>query len=207
MKFNLNRALILSIIILFSTYSANAQFANNNRQKTALMFAVGGGLGIFEGPASLMGANVTVELRKPLKTFGKDYSLTANFSGSATFGSLVQGSGDGVSTMAPTSMLSLNFNAFSQATKISRNAFGGFLGIGMFFTTPMTQDKTIINDDGQEVTETQRTGMIGPAVVMGPRFKLGRTYMDLRMHIGVVMSNPSLMNAGLNLMFTFGMNY
>ena len=184
---NLNKTLILSIVLLLTSFTLSAQFSNNNREKKLFQFAAGGGLGIVD-PGNIMGGNIMLEIRKPLKIIAKDYSLSANLSGSTTIGHEMETFG----------LLTLNFNAFSQATKVHRHAFGGFVGFGLMIAQPRTKTKS----DG---TSTD-TGMFGFALTGGPRFKLGNAHMDLRGYVGVVMSNPSLMNAGLNLMFTFGMN-
>ena len=184
---NLNKTLILSIVLLLTSFTLSAQFSNNNREKKLLQFAVGGGIGIVD-PGNIMGGNIMLEMRKPIALIAKDYSLSVNIAGNTTIGDEAETFG----------LLTLNFNAFSQATKVHRHAFGGFVGLGLMIAQPRTKTKS----DG---TSTE-TGMIGAALTAGPRFKLGSAHMDIRGYVGVVMSNPSLMNAGLNLMFTFGMN-
>ena len=188
---NINRTLILSIVLLLTSLSLSAQFKNNNREKKLIQIAAGGGLGIVD-PGNLIGGNLMFELRKPLSIIAKDYSLSANISLSATFGEEIEAF----------SLITLNFNAFSQATKVHRNALGGFVGVGLMLAQPRTKVKY---DPYLGTETTTTTGMLGFALTGGPRFRLGSVYMDLRAYVGVVMTNPSLMNAGLNLMCTFGM--
>jgi len=188
---NINRTLILVIVLLLSSLTLSAQFQNNNREKKIIQIAVGGGLGIVD-PGNIIGGNLMFELRKPLTIIAKDYSLSINISGNTTIGSEAETFG----------LLTLNFNAFSQATKVHRNAFGGFIGVGLMLAQPRSKVKY---DKYQGTETTTTTGMLGFALTAGPRFRLGYVYMDLRGYLGIVMTNPSLMNAGLNLMFTFGM--
>ena len=128
---NLNRTLILGIVLLLTSLTLSAQFKNNNREKKLIQIAAGGGLGIVD-PGNIMGGNVMLEFRKPLAIIAKDYSLSANMSASATIGSEFEAF----------SLLTLNFNAFSQATKVHRHAFGGFVGAGLMIAQPRTKEKT-----------------------------------------------------------------
>ena len=190
MSININRALVLSIVLLFATYTANAQFMNNNKQKKSTMFAIGGGLGVVD--PSPMGFNLMLELRKPLAV-GQNYSLSGNFAGSVTLGTT--GGKESTFEARPAGSLTLNFNVFSGATKAATNAFGGFIGVGLFFTQPV---------DVIRKGETVKTGFMGPALQAGPRFRLGKTYMDIRAYLGLAVGDVTQTNVGFNLMFTFG---
>ena len=78
---------------------------------------------------------------------------------------------------------------------------GGFLGVGLIALPSKSYEKT---KPGGEIVNVS-TGMFGPAVMFGPRFRIGKVYMDLRVYGGTTIGEADLACGGLNLMFTFGM--
>jgi len=195
--------LIVSLLILTSSHTANAQFANSKKKGKDLMVAVGGGVSVADaGSYSLMGGNLTFELRKPIVLFAQNYSLSVNLLGSAIMGNASQTGQDSKFDFIPTGIISLNLNAYSQATKVAKNTFGGFLGVGLMIMPSKTIDKR--NLDG--TYSSIKTGVMGPVFLFGPRFRVGKSFLDLRVYGGTAFGGDTeMVNAGLNLMFTFGM--
>ncbi len=191
------------LVLLFVTTNANAQFANNKHKKGRLFFAVGGGASVVDfSRMNMLGGNIMVEGRKPLFHFGKSASLTLNFTLTASLGNRSITGEEDKFAFLPAGLVTLNINAFSQATKVSKELFGGFLGAGLL----VMPDYSITYDKyGIDVTE--RSGVAGPALMIGPRFRLGNTFMGLRAFGGILFGgDKELTYAGLNLMFTLGMN-
>ncbi len=204
MKLRASKIGFVLLVLLFLATTANAQFVNNKHKKSRLVFAVGGGVSVVDfSRMNMLGGNIMVEARKPIYHFGKRTSLTLNLT-------LMTGLGNQAITgekekfvALPAGLLTLNINAFSQATRASKELLGGFLGAGILVmpSYSITYDK-----EGKSITE--ESGVVGPAVMMGPRFRIGKTFMGLRMFGGILFDgDKDLTYAGLNLMFTFGMNH
>ncbi len=193
--------LILSILLLFISHAAKAQFANNNKEQRSFILAVGGGGAIFDGAYSMIGGDLMFEVRKPIAIIGKNFSLSTNLSVSMAFGNRTINKVEKFASI-PTGMLTLNLNAFSQATKVNKNLLGVFLGAGLLFLPKKEVSKT---DRFTNTTIVQTTGMVGPAVVFGPRFRLGSSFLDLRLYGGITMGEAELTYGGINIMFTLGM--
>jgi len=193
--------LIVSFLLLFVSNTAKAQFANNNSEKRAFMLSIGGGGSGFDGAYSMMGGNLMFEVRKPIAVIGKNFSLTTNFSLSLVFGNRTINKVSKFA-MTPTGMLTLNLNAYSQATMANKNLLGIFLGAGVLIL-PKKEVTKVNRMTGDEVTET--TGMLGPAITFGPRFRMGSSFLDLRVYGGITMGEAELTYGGLNIMFTLGM--
>jgi hypothetical protein len=203
MKDLLSRVWILIIaIFLLTNLTANAQFASNDGKKSKFMFAMGGGVGMAEMSGySMLGGNIALELRKPLSHMGRNVSLSANLAVIGAFGNATVNQ-ETKFDFLPASMLTLNINAGSQASPVAKNAFGGFLGVGLMVMAPKTVEYERF---GESVSNT--AGAAGPAIQFGPRFRAGKTYMDFRLYGGLTFGGDTEMTfGGASLMFTFGMN-
>lgn len=187
------------VLLLMSQNTVLAQFSTNNKDGKKIMFAMGVGLSGGEMDRSeIYGGNIMLELRKPFWKIGQDYNLSLNITASALFGSKSEG-GTSEFAFLPVFLPSITFNAFSQASKKNKNMLGGFLGVGALIL-PGSQ-KTTKNTDG---TVTTKDGIFGPAILFGPRFRIGKTYMDMRIYGGFTTAES--VYGGLNFMFTMGMN-
>lgn len=196
MKINAFKLLTLSIVLFFFSINANAQFASNKKKGKDLIVAIGGGVGISEGGATLTGGNIMFELRKPFLVFQNDFSLTANFIATASLGSSKEKGEDATFGAVPAGIAAVSFNAYSQSTRIAKNLLGGYVGVGLIVTP--SQDVT-------KRTGTVSTGMFGPAVLLGPRFRIGNMFLDLRLYGGTTVGDASLTFGGVNVLFTLGM--
>jgi len=193
----------LLIISIFMVTTASAQFASSAKRERAIMVAVGAGGGMREAGNSAMGANLMVELRKPIAVIASHYSVSVNLMASALIGKTADTrDAKGESVFFPNALLTLNFNAYSQATKMATNALGIYVGAGLLVAPRQTIEKKDVFT-GEVVSVT--SGLLGPAVSFGPRFRLGRSYMDLRVYGGLIMGDAEVTYGGLNLMFTLGM--
>jgi len=201
MKKKSYKLLLVSIIFLFGYNISNAQFSLNNSEKTAFMYAVGGGASVVTASSySLTGGNISFEIRKPFHTLGKNSNFSANLLLAANMGTERKDGEDKFGFM-PTGLLSLNFNSHSQSSLAAKNSFGGFLGVGLLFVPSMKIESE--DYDGNIISE--ETGMFGPAVTFGPRFKLGDSFLDLRFYGGVTFGEKDMTYGGVNVMFTLGM--
>ncbi len=195
MSIRIHKLLIVSVILLFSSQIANAQFSNNKKKGKDLFYAIGCGISGGEANgSSIYGGNLTFESRKPFWIFAQNYSMSVDISLSTLIGTT-----EGKFAILPVGFTMLSINAFSQSTKIRKNRFGGFLSLGVMIIPGAKKTHTDLIT-GETTTQS---GMFGPAVSMGPRFRLGKTYMDFRLYGGVTTSEVAY--GGLNIMFTLGM--
>lgn len=196
MKMNGYKLLTLSIVLFFFSINANAQFASSKKKGKDLIVAIGGGVGISEGGATLTGGNVMLELRKPFVVFQNNYSITANLMATASFGSSKEKGEDATFGAVPAGIAAVCFNAYGQSTRIAKNFLGGYIGAGLIFTPSQNVERR---------NETLSTGMFGPAVLLGPRVRIGNMYLDLRLYGGTTVGDVSSTFGGVNVLFTLGM--
>ncbi len=195
MSSNIHKLLIVVILFFFTSQVVNAQFANNKKKGKDLFYAIGAGVSGGEADgSSIYGGNLTFEARKPFWIFAQNYSMSVDVSMS-----LLLGSSEEKFAMLPVGFTMVSINAFSQSTKIRKNRFGGFLSLGMMIIPGAKKTHTDILT-GETTTQS---GMFGPAISMGPRFRVGKTYMDFRLYGGMTTSEVAY--GGFNLMFTLGM--
>ncbi|MBN2669275.1 MAG: hypothetical protein JXR60_08600 [Bacteroidales bacterium] len=195
----LKLSVLLSIVLWMLPQISNAQFSASKRADIMPLFALGGGIsGGQMGNADMYGGNIMLEVRIPISKIGSSSNFSVNLTGSAMFGNKSERS---VSQFLflPVIMPNLSINLYSQSSKKAKNAFGGFLGIGaMYFPG---DEKTVKDKEGNESIER---GGFGVALLGGPRFRLGKSYMGLRFFGGITTIGS--VYGGMNLMFTVGMD-
>ncbi|GEM_PF-2454396 len=177
---------------------ADAQFSAMKKDSRPLLVAVGGGVTFGEMTGlTMLGGNLTFEARLRLAQMGRNFSITSNATVIMSFGSATVNKSDKF-LFIPSGLITLNINAFSQATAKSKNKFGGFLGIGLLVLNPQ---EGYSSSKGEQISSA-----VGPGVMAGPRFRAGGSFIDVRVFGGMTMGGDSEFTyGGINMMWTLGM--
>lgn len=213
MKNSILKTLLLSFTLILLTNISDAQsFVNSNSKKKAIMWSLGTGFSGAEMKGfSIVGFNVSAEAVKPFIFMGKNSSISFNVFFNVTTGSITEKKWEGNRNVNkesfegfPTGLITLNFNAYALSSKVNRSRLGGTFGLGVL-VLPNQRKMTILDSSGEP--KDLYSGLFGPALVFGPSFKIGKSYLNIRFYGGMTMGSEidELTFGGMSAMYVFGM--